>query len=141
MGSLSCCHLSKERSAQPPAFSLCFWGETGRDPVNSKGFTPGFSALFPAASGGKPFQGRKSSAAPAPSIHLPSLPEIQLRPRPPPNTRVTHQSHIAYILGIFLHFDSESRQYAKTYKEEILNIKGRTKQMGVQLSFLEGLRC
>ena len=72
--------------------------------------------LFPAASRHKQFQRCKSSAAPwtgfgprfpcpAP-FHLPSLPEIQRRPRPSPNTRSLTNSRVAYILGIF--FDSRA---------------------------------
>lgn len=53
---------------------------------------------------------------------------------------VTHQSRIAYILGIFLHFDSEGSQGVKTYEGERLHVKSRTGQLGVPPSFLEGSR-
>ena len=98
------------------------------------------TVLFPGASRHKQFQRCKSSAAPwtgfgprfpcpAP-FYLPSLPEIQRRPRPSPNTRSLTNSHVAYILGIFL-LRLQSSQCVKTYREEIINIKSRTRRMGV----------
>lgn len=65
-----------------------------------------------------PFPFLKSNGGPASGQHV-----------------VTHQSRIAYILGISVHVDSKSSRCVKTYKEEKLNIKSRAEPLGIQRSF------
>lgn len=117
----------------------------GGAPVNSEGLTPGFSSLHhfqvhldgnrsPAAKASCPLGQAPGLAAPHPLLIL--FPFLKSN-RGPASAQhsVTHQSRIAYILGILVRVDSKSSQCVEACKEEKLNIKSRAEQLGIQRSF------
>ena len=137
------------KEAQAPRDSVCSQGGTGRAPVGSKGLTPGFSAPchFQVHLEGNRFRAVQASwlpgQTPGPASPHPLLIPFPLKSsggRASAQHAVTHQTRIAYILGILVPFDSKSSQRVETYREEKLRIKSRAEQVGVRLSFRAGRR-